>query len=115
VHGRHLTGRFSLEIVKNCDAMEVNILFVSAVLAFPEKAWKRLVGIVCGLPILVLLNVLRICALYFIGVHAFALFETFHLELFPLVLVAAAGAIFVGWASWARGARAPGTVPSAAS
>src|SRR5256885_8387485 len=35
VAGRQIQGRFLLEIIKNFDAMENNILFVAAVLALP--------------------------------------------------------------------------------
>lgn len=40
VSGPEIHGRYPLVIVRDCDAMEVNILFVSAVLAFPA-GWAR--------------------------------------------------------------------------
>ena len=40
VTGDRIDGRFSLQIVRNCDAIEVNILFASAILAFPAP-WRR--------------------------------------------------------------------------
>lgn len=33
-HGNVVAGRFTMQIVKSCDAMEANILFAAAMLAF---------------------------------------------------------------------------------
>lgn len=102
VQGAVIGGRYPLEIVKNCDAIEINILFAAAVLAFPASLRQRAWGLALGLPALVLLNVLRICTLYFIGVHAPERFEVFHVEVWPLCLVAATTLLFLGYASWTQ-------------
>ena len=106
VVGAHIEGRFPMEIVRNCDAIEVNILFVSAVLAFPAGWRRRLLAVAVGLPVLVLLNVLRICALYAVGVHAPDLFAVAHEQLFPLLLVAAATLAFLCCARYLRAEQA---------
>jgi exosortase/archaeosortase family protein len=100
VVGNRILGRFSIEIVKNCDAMEANILFVSAVLAFPATLWRRLVAMSAGLLVLIAANLLRICALYYIGAFAHSVFEFAHMELFPLLLVVIAVVEFVLWTNW---------------
>jgi exosortase/archaeosortase family protein len=102
VQGAVIGGRYPLEIVKNCDAIEINILFASAVLAFPASASQRAWGLALGLPLLVLLNLVRICTLYFIGVHAPERFETFHVEVWPLCLVAATTLLFLAYTSWTQ-------------
>lgn len=95
VQGAFIHGRFPLQIVRNCDAIEVNILFASAVLAFPAGWRQRLVALAAGLAVLVALNVLRICALYFLGVSSPQAFKLAHEEVFPLLLVAATALIFL--------------------
>ncbi|MET0792631.1 MAG: archaeosortase/exosortase family protein [Polyangiaceae bacterium] len=100
VTGNRVDGRFSLQIVRNCDAIEVNILFASAVLAFPAPWRGRLVALIGGLVPLVLLNVARICVLYFIGVQREAWFAVAHEEILPLVLIACTALIFLGWARY---------------
>jgi exosortase/archaeosortase family protein len=100
VTGTQIVGRFSLEIVKNCDAIEVNIVFASAILALPFRLPNRLRALAAGIALLVLANILRICSLYFIGVYRPASFEFFHLELFPLLLVAFTALNFLLWANW---------------
>lgn len=104
VMGAHIEGRFPMEIVRNCDAIEINILFASAVLAFPAPWRRRAVALLVGLAALVALNVVRICLLYFVGVHAPERFAVVHEQVFPLVLVAAAALAFLMCANYLRGA-----------
>jgi exosortase/archaeosortase family protein len=103
VTGARIGGRFPMEIVRNCDAIEVNILFVSAVLAFPASWRRRVIALAIGLPALIALNVLRICALYAVGIHAPQQFALVHEQVFPLLLVLAAALTFLGCADYLRG------------
>lgn len=103
VSGSRIDGRFSLQIVRNCDAIEVNILFACAVLAFPAPLKRRLVALTAGLCCLVLANVLRICALYFVGVHFPAWFRVMHEEALPLGLIVGTALLFLAWARYLSG------------
>lgn len=103
VTGARIDGRFPMEIVRNCDAIEINILFVSAVLAFPAAWRRRAVALAVGLPALVALNVLRICLLYFVGASAPERFAVVHEQVFPLFLVVAAALAFLLCANYLRG------------
>ena len=109
VHGQDIIGRTSLRIVKNCDAMEAEILFLAAVLAFPSAWRKRVVGATLGVVAIAVVNVLRIASLYHVGVHFPMAFEFVHLQLWPLLLVASAVAVFLIWATWARSGPRPDT------
>ena len=100
VEGSELIGRFPLRIAKNCDAVEANILLGAAVLALPISFNRRILGLTIGIGLLGVLNVTRICCLYFIGVHARPWFDFAHLELWPLILVACSGIAFVVLARW---------------
>lgn len=101
VVGQDIVGRFSLRIVKSCDAVEAVILFVAAVCAFPVRWSARVWGVVLGALSLVIVNVIRICSLYFIGIYHQAQFELFHLEVWPLLMVCTAGLGFLLWVNWA--------------
>ncbi len=95
VQGQSLIGRFSLRIVKTCDAMDVQILFASAVLAWPGPWLRRLVAAVLGAAVILVANVLRICSLYFVGVYMPDWFEFAHVELWPAILLVLATGMFV--------------------
>lgn len=109
VHGTLISGKTTLEIARNCDAIEVNTLFTSAVLAFPARCKARLLGVTAGLAALVAANLIRIVSLYYLLAYAPSWFETAHLELWPLVLVAAATVTFLGWIRWQRSDPVAGT------
>ena len=98
VQGQSLTGRFSLRIVKTCDAMDVQILFVSAVLAWPGPWLRRVVAGALGAAVILVANILRICSLYFVGLYMPDWFEFAHVELWPAILLVLATGMFVALA-----------------
>ena len=115
VAGTIIGGRYSLRIVKTCDAMEANLLFLAGVVAFPARWSRKVVAALVGIAVLVGVNVFRICSLYFIGLYLPSRFELFHAELWPLLLIVVAIVDFVAVAVWttrggisARGAPAAG-------
>jgi len=108
VTGDRIDGRFSMQIVRNCDAIEVNILFASAILAFPAPRLRRMYALTAGLGLLVFANIARICLLYFVGVYRPSWFRAAHEEILPLVLIALTALSFLGWARYlTQPARAP--------
>jgi exosortase/archaeosortase family protein len=107
VHGQDIVGRYSLRIVRTCDAMDVKILFVSAVLAWSTHWRRKAMAVVVGATMLFVVNVARICTLYYIGVYVPAYFTIAHHELLPaLVLVVAVGA-FILFTAWAQQPSSP--------
>ncbi len=61
------TRQFAFIVVSECGAIEVMAIFLAAVLAFPAPWWKRMAGIVAGLPLMYLVNVFRLSVLGVIG------------------------------------------------
>jgi exosortase/archaeosortase family protein len=108
VEGTRLMGRYPLEIVRNCDAADVHILFVSAVVAL-SGPWRRKAGpLLFGALLLGTVNVARICSLYFVGVVFPSWFRVAHEEVWPLLLVAMTVTLFA-WC--ARRLAAPPPAP----
>jgi len=107
VSGKLIYGRIALEIVKTCDAMEINILFCAAVAAFPGRLSRKLAVLLGGLAALIACNVLRICSLYFIGIHFPSKFELAHLEVLPLLFVVLTAGLFLLSTNWMRADEAP--------
>ena len=75
VSGSVISGRYSLQIVKNCDAIEVKILLTGAILALPAPLKQRFFFLLLAILLLVVANITRICALYWLGVHSPDWFE----------------------------------------
>lgn len=58
---------FTFVVIPECGAIEIMAIFFAAVIAFPARWWKRLVGIVIGLPVMYAVNVFRLAVLAVIG------------------------------------------------
>jgi exosortase/archaeosortase family protein len=86
---------FSMQIVKGCDAMEINILLVSALVAFPMPVWRRLAAAVSAVGILFIFNLCRLCVLCWLGAHVPAWFDHVHQTLAPLLMVLCALLVLV--------------------
>lgn len=71
-------GSRAVEVVRGCDAMEPIAFFVAAVIAVQVPLRWKLVGVGAGVPLLVLLNLLRIIGLALVSVNLPELFETAH-------------------------------------
>jgi exosortase/archaeosortase family protein len=104
VAGHHIAGRFPLDIVLDCAALDVQALYGVAVLAFPGAALaSKGVGLIGGLAVITGFNLLRMVALYAVGVSAPESFGFLHEEVFQLLMVAIAAASFWIWTSWSLG------------
>jgi exosortase/archaeosortase family protein len=110
VVGSDILGRCSLRLVRTCDAMDVNILLVSAVMAWPARWGRRLVAAACALGCVFVVNVARICSLYFVGVHVPAAFSAVHVELWPIAMLIVAVGAFLVSVRWMQRER-PGGAP----
>ena len=98
VVGTDILGRFNLTFAMNCDAMDVFILFSSAIIAFPSSWRRRALGLAAGLFALVAINVARIISLYLVGAHFPSAFDFCHVDLWPAFIVATTCAGFLAWA-----------------
>ncbi|HEX6883370.1 MAG TPA: hypothetical protein VF530_08310 [Planctomycetota bacterium] len=93
---------FSVQVRPGCDAYQAGAVLLAGVLAFPATTAQRLWGATVGLASLQILNLLRLAVLLRAGQHDHALFERMHLEILPLVFVAAALGLLFGWCLWTR-------------
>jgi len=94
---------FAIAIRRGCDAVEPTWLLCAAILAFPGPWWRKLAGMLGGIVVLQLLNLVRIVTLYLIGSRfSTGIFQSAHLEVWPTVFILAAIGLFVGWKGWAH-------------
>lgn len=103
VEGTTVTGRFPYIVVLDCAALDAQALFAAAVLAFPTRTGSKLIGLVCGLTLIGLINIARLVLLYFAGVHSERLFQVMHEEVMVLLVILMVCGLFLSWAWWATG------------
>jgi len=93
---------FGMRIRRGCDAVEPTWLFCAAIAAFPAPWRSKLMGMLVGIIVLQLLNLVRIVTLYFIGVHFNSIFETVHVEIWPTAFIIVAILLWVSWMEWTK-------------
>jgi exosortase/archaeosortase family protein len=110
VAGQEIIGAFAMRIVQTCDAMDVTILLVSAVVSWKAPVARRFVAALVGVLALGILNLLRICSLYLIGMRRPSLFEAAHLEVWPVVILVVTLGLFLAFTSFEQ-RRVPAATP----
>lgn len=93
--------RFSVKIVRGCDAVEAIALYVCAVLAFPLPLLKRLPGMIAGTLLLLILNLIRIVSLFLIGVYSPRMFNLMHIDVWQALFIFFALLLWILWLLWA--------------
>lgn len=88
---------FAVRVAQGCDAIQVCTLLASAVIAFPLPLRSKLRGLVVGVAILQLLNLMRVVTLFWIGEHYKSVFKTAHEILWPGLLIVATIVIWIFW------------------
>jgi exosortase H (IPTLxxWG-CTERM-specific) len=102
---------FSVDIVPECTFLGPAILFCAFVLTAPVPTRRRIAGLLAGLPLLHLLNLLRIAAVFAIGLQWQGLFDAFHVYLGQVFMILAVLALSLGWLRQAGYERPHGGVP----
>ena len=103
---------FAVEMRDGCNAVNVTILLVSAILAFPA-GWKmKAAGLVAGAAILQAVNILRFITLFYLGQYSVRWFEFAHAYLWESLIMLDTVVVFWYWVS--RVLRSSGSVHAAA-
>jgi exosortase H (IPTLxxWG-CTERM-specific) len=92
--------KFSVEIIRGCDAVEATALFTCAVIAFPAGLSRKFVGIIAGVFALAILNLIRIVSLFLIGVHLPSIVDVMHIEVWQGLFIIFAVMLWVVWLVW---------------
>ncbi|MEI7660565.1 MAG: exosortase H [Bacteroidota bacterium] len=93
---------FSISIARGCDGMEAMALFATAILAFPS-AWKfKIMGVLAGVALLFMLNIVRIISLFYIGLKYPKIFEFMHVEVWQAIFIIVAIGLWIFWIKWSR-------------
>lgn len=77
----------SISIARGCDSIEAMALFVSMTLAFPMKWRSKFIGIVYGIAVLFLINLIRIATLFFSMLYQPEIFDVLHAQVWPVLII----------------------------
>jgi exosortase/archaeosortase family protein len=100
-------GGPGLHVTRGCEGIELFLMLVAAIAAFPSSAAHRVRGLLLGSVLAWLLSVLRLMALYYTLRHSPAAWEALHGLILPLAPVVLMALYFLRWSSADSVARAP--------
>ncbi len=93
--------RFAVTIYNGCNGLITSLIVLSGILAFPAPRRKKLVGILAGLSIIQLVNLIRIVSLYYIGALMPEYFNASHIVVWQSLVILAGVVLWIVWARWA--------------
>lgn len=104
------SSTFSIEVKKGCDALAPMILYIFSIGFFPTDIKAKLRGLVVGLPILAVLNLVRIISLFLIGKYGNQLiFDIFHVDVWQIIFIVLT---LVIWSYWLRNVQSKNMKPA---
>lgn len=97
------SSRYSVSIERGCEAIQVSMFFIIAVLAWPlpVSMRRRSLGLLVGTLLLMIMNLVRIVSLYYTGVYFPTAFDVVHLEVWQPAFIVLALFFWVIWIWWA--------------
>ena len=93
-------GGFAYEIIFKCTGFLPTAFLVVSILAYTGSLRKKLVGISVGIPVLLLINQLRLVHLFLVGAVYPHYFHLAHSFLWEAGIVIAVLGIWLGWKKW---------------
>ena len=90
-------GAFSVRIIEECTGVFEALIFAAAVLAYPTTLARRALGLALGVPLLYLVNLLRILVLLAVGSARPDLFEFMHLYVWQATLILMITSLWLLW------------------
>lgn len=96
---------FRYVIDEGCTATLIMATYAAAVIAYPSDRRSRVLGVATGIPVLLMVNVLRLVSLGWVGLHVRASFDAIHMYWWQVFFVAGTGLLWFAWVWWTSDAR----------
>lgn len=101
---------FAVSIKSGCNGVEAALILAAAILAYPARWDRKLVGMVAGVAAIQMLNILRIISLFYLGEWSEQALTIAHLYVWPGLIILDALILFLLWMHWqGRARKAPVT------
>ncbi len=91
------SDRFSINIAMGCDGVEASSLLAAGVLAFPTTWRAKAIGLGVGMPLIHVINILRLVGLYYAGLFLPSVVEGIHVYVAQTIVILLSMAILVFW------------------
>lgn len=88
---------FSVEIIDECTGLLEMVIYLAAIIAFSTTLKKKGIGLLIGIPVIYLFNLMRIVVLLLVGSRSQSLFEFMHLYFWQVTLIVMIASVWIGW------------------
>ena len=90
---------FAIDISYKCTGILLMTFFAAGIFAYPCSLLKKLSGLVVGIPLIFVINLVRLVGLFLIGTFAITLFDFSHKVLAEILMIIAT---FLVWWFWLK-------------
>lgn len=113
--GRSVTSSGArLNVTRGCEGVEMFLLLVAAILAFPATLEQRARGLLVGSVLAYVLSVTRLMALYYVLRYSPSAWQALHGLVLPLGPIMVMALYFLHWSARNAAVRPPNSAPHAA-
>jgi len=93
------SGAFEVDVAPACSGAVPMSIYLSAVLAYPASWASRRMGVGLGIGVIFLVNVVRVTALFLIGLYFQQIFHETHVYVAQALVICVAVALWLFWAT----------------
>jgi exosortase/archaeosortase family protein len=93
------SGSFEVDVAPACSGAVPTSIYMAAVFAYPTSWRARWIGTAIGICVIQLVNVVRVCTLFLIGLFYQSLFHDTHVYVAQALVVCVAVALWLFWAT----------------
>lgn len=93
------SGSFEVDVAPACSGAVPTSIYLAAVLAYPTSWRARGIGVALGIGVIQAFNVLRVSALFLIGLYYRQVFHDTHVYIAQALVVCIAVALWLYWAT----------------
>lgn len=93
------SGSFEVDVAPACSGAVPTSIYLAAVFAYPSTWRSRGLGAALGIVAIQLVNIVRVCALFLIGLFFHEIFHDTHVYVAQALVVCVAVALWLFWAT----------------
>jgi|TARA_B100002003_G_scaffold231579_1_gene242712 exosortase H (IPTLxxWG-CTERM-specific) len=93
-------GGFSVTIIEECTGVYEALILSAALLAYPTRWRNTLLGFAIGIPMIYVMNVVRIIALIIVGRYSNRWFDFMHVYFWQVTMIAMIATVWMAWLWW---------------
>jgi len=98
VSGRIVSlSNFSMEVVGECTGLYEMLIFLAAMIAYPANYKKKLIGAFLGIPLLYVINIIRMIFIGVVGNWSPKTFDFMHLYFWQVGMILIIVSVWVLW------------------